>query len=96
MSVLHYNSHLVLRGIPEETYRYIVDGRSTLEWVVDRYQVRRDKASQIVNDPNDWATEHGKPSYILDLLKSIVTVSLETMKIVTTLPPLGLDGDEIA
>ena len=55
---------------------------------MERYQVKTDKASGIVNDPNDWATEHGNPRYILDLVKRIVTVSLETVRIVRNLPPL--------
>jgi predicted helicase len=57
---------------------------------MDRYQVRTDKASKIVNDPNDWAAEHGEPRYVLDLLKRIVTVSIETMKIVDELPALDI------
>ena len=57
---------------------------------MDRYQVRTDKPSGIVNDPNDWSIEHDNPRYILDLLKRIVTVSVETMKIVDKLPPLDI------
>ena len=63
---------------------------ATIEWIMERYQVRTDTASGIVNDPNDWAAEHGQPRYILDLLKRIVTVSIETMKIVDSLPGLDL------
>jgi predicted helicase len=77
-------------GIPEETYRYMLGSRSAIEWIMDRYQVRTDKASGIVNDPNDWATEHNQPRYIIDLLKRIVTVSIETMNIVDTLPDLDI------
>ena len=55
---------------------------------MDRYQVRTHQASGIVNDPNDWATEHGQPRYILDLVKRIVTVSLEILHIVRNLPLL--------
>lgn len=64
-------------------------GRSAIEWIMERYQIKTDKASGITNDPNDWATEHGKPRYILDLLLSIVTVSLETLKIIKTLPQIN-------
>ena len=60
-----------------------------IEWIMERYQIKTDKASGITNDPNDWATEHGKPRYILDLLLSIVTVSLETLKIIKTLPQIN-------
>lgn len=55
---------------------------------MERYQVKTDKASGIVNDPNDWVTEIGNPRYVLDLLKRIVTISVETMKIVQGLPSL--------
>ncbi len=57
---------------------------------MERYQVKTDQASGIVNDPNDWATEHDDPRYIVDLLKRIVTVSVRTVEIVNSLPSLGL------
>jgi predicted helicase len=85
-----YNSRITVAGIPEEAYRYLLGSRSAIEWIMDRYKVRTDKASGIVNDPNDWATEHDEPRYILDLLRRIVTVSLETMKIVDNLPALDI------
>ena len=55
---------------------------------MERYQIKTDKASGITNDPNDWAQEQGKPRYILDLLLSVITVSLETQKIIGSLPTL--------
>lgn len=87
-SAIQYNESIRLSNIPLDAYEYVVNGRSAIEWIMDRYQIRVDKASGIVNDPNDWATEHNKPRYILDLLLSIVTVSLETNKIVRGLPKL--------
>ena len=87
-STLIFNDEITLRGIPEAMHDYVIGPRSALAWLIDRYQVRTDKASGIVNDPNDWATEHGDPRYILDLVKRIVTVSLETLRIVRNLPPL--------
>ena len=84
-----YNSHLTFMGIPLEAYEYVVNGKSAIEWIMERYEVKRDKDSGIANDPNDWAKEHQKPRYILDLLKSVITVSIETMKIVNSLPPLN-------
>ena len=87
-STLIYNDNITLRGIPHATYDYVVGSRSALEWLVERYQVKSDRASGIVNDPNDWSIEHGNPRYILDLVKRIVTVSLETVRIVRNLPPL--------
>ena len=87
-STLIYNHHITLRGIPEEAHAYVIGPRSALAWVMDRYQVKTHKPSGIVNDPNDWTTEHGQPRYILNLVKRIVTVSLETLRIVRNLPPL--------
>lgn len=87
-SVIQYNESIRLSNIPLDAYEYVVNGRSAIEWIMDRYQIRVDKASGIVNDPNDWAAEHNKPRYILDLLLSIVTVSLETNRIIAGLPKL--------
>jgi predicted helicase len=89
-AVIHYNERITLRGIPEEAYRYTLGSRSAIEWIIDRYWVKTDKASGIVNDPNDWSREVGDPRYILDLLARIVTVSLETMRIVDALPALDI------
>ncbi|MEB3191136.1 MAG: DEAD/DEAH box helicase [Snowella sp.] len=81
-----YNSHITLADIPLETYDYIVNGKSALEWIIERYQITKDKDSSIVNNPNDWSDD---PRYIVDLVKRIVRVSLETVKIVNSLPPLN-------
>ena len=89
-SAMVVNDWLTLRGIPEGAHRYVVGPRSALEWLLDRYQVRTDKASGIVNDPNDWGLElePPQPDYIPQLVKRIVTVSVETMRIVDALPAL--------
>ena len=81
-----YNSKLTLSQIPLETYEYIVNGKSALEWIMERYKFTRDKDSGITNDPNDWSED---PRYIVDLVKRIVRVSLETVKIVKSLPNLN-------
>ncbi|UUO00326.1 helicase, partial [Mycolicibacterium novocastrense] len=80
-----YNSRVTIEGIPEDAERYLLGSRSALGWIVDRYQVTTDKASGIVNDPNDWCDEHDDPTYIVDLIKKVTTVSVETMKIVASL-----------
>ncbi|MBF4765008.1 DEAD/DEAH box helicase [Nocardioides islandensis] len=85
-----YNSRITLGGIPEDAYRYQLGSRSAIEWILDRYQVKTDKASGIVNDPNDWSKEVSDPRYIIDLLARMVTVSLETMAIVDDLPALAI------
>lgn len=91
---LVYNSHITLRGIPEDAYRYQLGARSAIEWVMDRYRVTTDSKSGITNDPNDWSREVGDPRYILDLVARIVTVSVETMKIVDALPELDILEDQ--
>jgi predicted helicase len=70
----------------------VVKGRSALEWILERYQVKVDKDSGLKNDPNDWARELGQPRYILDLIPRLITVSLETWRIVRSLPRLSF-GD---
>jgi predicted helicase len=81
-----YNEFLTLRGIPTETYEYSLGNRSALEWIVDQYQVTTDKRSGIDNDPN----VADDPEYILRLIGQVTTVSLETNKIVRSLPELGI------
>jgi len=83
---LVYNRFLTLDGIPPETYEYRLGNRSALEWVVDQYQVSTDKRSGITNDPN--GADH--PEYILRLIAQVIYVSLQTVEIVKSLPPLGL------
>ena len=84
-STILYNSNLTLTGIPAEAYEYVVNGKPALEWIMERYQFTRDKDSGITNDPNDWSTD---PRYIIDLVKRIIRVSIETMTIVNSLPAL--------
>ncbi|PAO91692.1 damage-inducible protein [Stutzerimonas stutzeri] len=86
-----YNHRITLKGIPEAAWDYVVNGKAALDWVMERQAVRTDKASGIVNDANDWATETmGNPKYPLELFQRVVTVSLETQKIVNSLPPLDI------
>jgi predicted helicase len=85
---IQYNSHITLTGIPPAAYEYVVNGKPAVEWIMDRYQLATDKDSGLTNNPNDWATEHEDPAYILNLLKRIITVSMDTMEIVNALPAL--------
>jgi predicted helicase len=85
-----FNGHLTLKGIPPEAMGYVVNGKPAIEWVMERYQVTTDKDSGIRNDPNDWCAEHGDPRYIVDLVKRVVRVSVETVRIVNGLPSLVL------
>jgi len=81
-----YNSYLTISNIPPKAYEYVVNGKSAIEWVMERYAVATHKESGIRNDPNDWAKEHGNPQYILDLLLSVISVSMKTVEIVAGLP----------
>lgn len=89
-SAIIYNDDITLWNIPLEAYEYVVNGKSAIEWIMERYQVTTHKESGIVNDPNLWCDEHDNPRYILDLIKRIVTLSLETRRIVKALPDLKL------
>lgn len=89
--IIHYNAGITIENIPLEAYDYVVNGKSAIEWVMERYAVKTDPASRIENNPNDWCREHDDPKYIYNLLLRIITVSLETMKIVRSLPKLKLE-----
>ncbi|MBR1398170.1 MAG: hypothetical protein IJ563_11660 [Selenomonadaceae bacterium] len=75
-----------IKNLPPRANKYIVNGRSPLEWIIDRYQVKIDKASGIENNPNLWCSEHNDEKYILNLILSTLTVSLKTLDIVDSLP----------
>jgi predicted helicase len=75
---------LTLAGIPPDTFEYRLGNRTALDWIIDQYQVKTDKRSGIINDPN----RADNPQYIVRLIGKVITVSLETMKIVKGLPLL--------
>ena len=93
---INYNSKITLSNIPLKAYEYVVNGKSAIEWIMERYAVATHKESGIVNDPNDWAKEVGNPRYILDLLLSIINVSVQTVDIVNSLPKVdfGIETTE--
>lgn len=86
-----YNSKITIENIPAKAYEYIVNGKSAIDWIMERYQVMTHKESGIRNDPNDWAKEVGNPRYILDLLLSVINVSVQTVDIVESLPLMKFD-----
>lgn len=90
-SVIIYNGNITIEKIPAKAYEYVVNGKSAIEWLVERYCVSRDKKSLIMNDANDWGKEHEKPRYILDLVLSVINVSVQTVDIVKALPNLKFD-----
>lgn len=86
-----YNDNITMQNIPLEAYDYVVNGKPALEWVMERQVVKTDKDSGIINDANDYANETvGDPKYPLELFQRVITVSLETMKIVNSLPALDI------
>jgi len=90
-STVIYNSNITMTGIPLDAYDYVVNGKPALEWVMERQCVKTDKDSGIVNDANRYAIETvGDPAYPLKLFQRVITVSLETMKIVRALPRLEI------
>ena len=86
-----YNSRITIQNIPLKAYDYVVNGKSAIEWIMERYQITTHKESGIVNNPNDWAKEVGNPKYILDLLLSIINVSMKTLEIVESLPEVKFE-----
>lgn len=86
---IHYNSKITISNIPAKAYEYVVNGKSAIEWIMERYQVTTHKESGITNNPNDWSAEVGNPRYILDLLLSIINVSVQTVDIVEGLPKIA-------
>ena len=79
---IRYNDFLTLAGIPPEAFDYRLGNRSALDWVIDQYRVKTDKRSGITNDPN----RPDDPQYIVKLIGKVITVSLETVKLVKGLP----------
>jgi predicted helicase len=88
-SSLVYNDWLTLEGLPAAAHDYRLGNRSALDWVIDQYRVERarDNPDEVISDPNRADDEE----YIVRLVGQVVTVSVETMKLVAALPPLG-DG----
>lgn len=85
---INFNSKITISNIPLKAYGYVINGKSAIEWIMERYQVSIHKESGIKNNPNDWAEEVGNPRYILDLLLSVINVSVQTVDIVKELPKL--------
>ena len=88
---LRINDHVSLSGIPQEAHRYVVNGRTPLKWYIDRYKIKTDKESGIVNDPNGWFAD---PRDLIAAIKRIVHVSVESTRIIEGLPSEIRDGTE--
>lgn len=83
LDTIIYNEHITIKNIPERAYEYIVNGRPSIEWIIDQYQVKTDKKSGITDDPNEFSDDS---KYILNLLLSIITVSMKTLELIEELP----------
>ncbi|WP_308439832.1 type ISP restriction/modification enzyme [Lacticaseibacillus sp. 866-1] len=82
-SVINYNSDITIENIPIHAYDYVVNGRSAIGWILDQYQVKTDKSSQITDDPNEYSDD---PKYIFKLLLKVIRVSLSTLDLIAQLP----------
>ena len=89
-SCIIYNSNITIENIPVKAYEYVVNGKSAIEWIMERYAITQDSKSLIINDPNTWSREHNNPTYIYDLLLSVINLSVQTVDIVNSLPKLKL------
>lgn len=83
LNTIVYNEHITIKNIPEKAYEYVVNGRPAIEWIIDQYRIKTDKKSGIVDDPNEFSND---PKYILNLLLSIITVSMKTLELIDELP----------
>ncbi len=86
-STIVFNTDITIKDIPEKAYEYVVNGRSAIEWIMDQYQVKTDKKSGIIDDPNDFSSD---PKYIFNLLLRIINVSVQTVDLVNSLPKLEI------
>ena len=84
LDTIIYNEHITIKNIPKKAYEYVVNGRPAIEWIIDQYRVKTDKKSGIIDDPNDFSDD---PKYILNLLLSVITVSMKTLELIDQLPP---------
>ena len=87
-STIIFNNDIKISNIPEKAYKYVVNGRSAIEWIMDQYRVKTDKKSGITDDPNDFSDD---PKYIFNLLLRIINVSLQTVDLIHQLPKFEVD-----
>ncbi|OFM57899.1 helicase [Staphylococcus sp. HMSC059G05] len=88
LDTIIYNKHITIKNIPEKAYEYVVNGRPAIEWIIDQYRVKTDKKSGITDNPNEYSDN---PKYILNLLLSVITVSMRTLELIDELPNFEID-----
>ena len=82
-SKIIFNNEIVVSDIPEKAYGYIVNGKAAIDWIMDQYKVKIDNNSGIIDDPNSFSED---PKYILNLLLSVINVSMKTLELIDKLP----------
>ena len=87
LSVLIVNSRCQLVDIPSEAHDYEISGRSPLQWAIDSLRRKQDSGSGIVDDPNGWHKWASQPFNLIRHLRRLVRVSVETARIIASLPP---------
>lgn len=88
LSTIIFNNDITISNIPEKSYEYVVNGRSAIEWIIDQYQVKTDKKSGIIDDPNDYSEDE---KYIFNLLLRIINVSVQTVDLINSLPKFEVE-----
>lgn len=88
LSTIIFNSDINISNIPEKAYEYVVNGRSAIEWIIDQYQIKTDKKSGIIDDPNDYSDDE---KYIFNLLLRIINVSIQTVELINSLPKFEVE-----
>ncbi|MDP1394437.1 type ISP restriction/modification enzyme [Lysinibacillus capsici] len=88
LTCIIFNNDVVIRNIPVEAYDYIINGRSAIEWIMDQYQIKVDKKSGLVEDPNNYSDD---PKYVYNLLLSVINVSMQTLKLIDSLPRIEIN-----
>jgi len=84
-TTIMFNQFITIREIPEDSYSYLVNGKSPIEWVMDRYMVKEDADSGIANDPNDFSED---PKYLFNLLLSVISMTKKIIELQKALPKL--------
>lgn len=90
-SVILYNDYIKISNIPLKAYEYIINGKSAIEWIMERYAITIDKKSGIVNNPNDWCKETNDPMYVFNLLLKVINISVQTVDIIQSLPKISFE-----
>ena len=90
-TTIEYNNTCIIKNIPLKAYEYIVNGKSPIEWIMERYAITEDKSSGIINNPNDWCIEQNDEKYIFNLLLKVINVSVNTVNLINQIPKLNLE-----